>query len=78
MSAVTEPGVSRKGRTLLYRVRIHQVRHGRAYHLRCEDDHCGARNAARGGYVRHCAGAPEIVTLTPKGESYLDLLMRCE
>ncbi|MDK4704310.1 hypothetical protein PH562_18805 [Rhizobium sp. CNPSo 4062] len=78
MSAVTEPGVSRKGRTLLYRVRIHQQRHGRSYLLQCENDQCGARNAARGGYLRRTPGAINLVTLTPKGEDYLDRLMRCE
>ncbi|WP_368517464.1 hypothetical protein [Rhizobium sp.] len=78
MTVVTEPGVSRKGRTLLYRVRIHQRQCGRPYQLRCDDDRCGAANAARGGYVRRMLSAADLVTLTPKGESYLDRLMRCE
>jgi len=78
MTAVTEPGVSRKGRTLLYRVRIHQRRHGRPYQFRCDDDRCGAANAARGGYLRRVADTPDIVALTNKGEAFLDRLMRCE
>lgn len=78
MSAVTEPGVSRKGRTLLYRVCIQQRRDGRPYRLRCDDDRCGAANATRGGYVRRLPDACDFVTLTDKGEAFLDRLMRCE
>lgn len=79
MSAVTEPGMSLRGRALLYHARIHHLRHGKPYRLRCADDRCAARNAVRGGYLHRGSGsAADLVTLTPKGESYLDLLMRCE
>ncbi len=78
MSAVTEPGVSRNGRTLLYRVRINQIRWGRWYPLKSDNDWRGAWSAIRGGYLRRSVGTPDLVTLTPKGEDYLDRLMRCE
>ncbi|MGY5812023.1 hypothetical protein ACXHXG_30525 [Rhizobium sp. LEGMi198b] len=78
MNRVTEPGVGRDGRTLLYRVRVHQHRTGKPYPLSGDRDARGAAAAIHGAYARRAPCAPNAVTLTLKGGAYLDRLLRCE
>ncbi|MBB4574418.1 hypothetical protein [Rhizobium lentis] len=75
---VTEPGLNRDGRSLLYRAAQFFARHGRAYPLALDSDRRGAEVAVAGGYVRRLSGDRHFVTVTEKGRGYLDALMRAE
>jgi hypothetical protein len=73
---VTEPGLNRDGRTLLYRAIDFIRRHGRPYPLSLDSDRRGAEVAAAGGYVAFTN--PHFVRVTEKGEAYAGKLARCE
>lgn len=75
---VTEPGLNRDGRNLLYRAAQFSARHGRAYPLALESDKRGAEVAVAGGYAQRLADDRHFVTVTEKGRGYLDALMRAE
>lgn len=78
MMRVTEPGLNRDGRVLLYRAARFYARHGRAFPLTLDRDRHGVETALAGGYVEHLPGDPQFVTVTDKGRGYLDALMRAE
>lgn len=78
MMLVTEPGLNREGRVLLYRAARFSSRHGRAYPLALDSDRRGAELALAGGYVERLPDDVHFVTVTEKGRGYLDALMRAE
>lgn len=73
-----EPGLCSAGRRLLYRVRLHARQNRRAYPLSLACDLRGAGPAVDGGYLARLNDDPHFVTITERGEAYLDLVMRCE
>lgn len=73
-----EPGLGRLGRRLLYRVRLHARQNSRAYPLSLAGDRLGAAVAIAGGYLETAPGDRHFVTITAKGEAFLDKLMRAE
>ncbi|MBB2705932.1 MULTISPECIES: hypothetical protein [Rhizobium] len=75
---VTEPGLNRDGRLLLYRAAQFIDRHGRAYPLSLESDKRGAEVAIAGGYAERLADDKHFVTVTEKGRGYIDALMRAD
>lgn len=78
MGMVTDPPIGRDGRNLLYRARLFFRQNKRAYPLALNSDIRGAEQAVAGGYAKRKRGDPHFVTVTEKGEAYLDRLMRCE
>lgn len=73
-----EPGLSSAGCRLLYRVRLHARQNRRAYPLSLHRDLRGVASAIEGGYLARLHDDPHFVTITEKGDAFLDLLMRCE
>jgi hypothetical protein len=75
---ITEPGLNRSGLRLLYDVRLHARQNRRAYPLCLNRDVRAAAKAVAGGYLAPLNDDPHFVTVTEKGEAYLDRLMRAE
>jgi hypothetical protein len=75
---ITEPGLSRSGIRLLYDVRLHARQNRRAYPLCLNRDLRAVGDAVAGGYLARLNDDPHFVTVTEKGEAYLDRLMRVE
>lgn len=74
-----EPGLNnRDALTLVYRTRLFFIQNRLPYPLALGPDIDGAKVAVAGGYVQRVPGDDDFVTLTEKGEAYLDRLMRCE
>lgn len=78
MDMVTDPPIGRDGPMLLYRTRLFFIQNQLPYPLALGPDIDGAKRAVAGGYAQRVPGDDDFVTLTEKGEAYLDRLMRCE
>ncbi|WP_157213331.1 hypothetical protein [Rhizobium sp. CF122] len=74
----TEPGLGGAGCRLLYRVRLHARQNRRAYPHSLDRDLRSVASAIDGGYLVRLNDDPHFVTMTEKGDEFLDLLMRCE
>ncbi|NMN73881.1 hypothetical protein AF71_00057500 [Rhizobium sp. 57MFTsu3.2] len=75
---IMEPGLDSAGCRLLYRVRLHAQQNSRAYPLSFECDNRGVGSAVEGGYLVRLHDDPHFVTITEKGNAFLDRLMRAE
>lgn len=75
---IMEPGLDSAGCRLLYRVRLHSQQNRRAYPLSFDCDKRGAGSAVAGGYLVRLHDDPHFVTMTEKGNAFLDRLLRCE
>lgn len=75
---VTDPGLNGSGCRLLYRVRLHARQNRRAYPLSLHADQRAVGDAVAGGYLVRLNDDPHFVTMTDKGEAFLDRLMRAE
>jgi len=75
---ITEPGLDSAGCRLLYRVRLHARQNSQAYPLSLDCDKRGVGSAVDGGYLIRLHDDPHFVTMTDKGNAFLDRLLRCE
>ncbi|MDM9619097.1 hypothetical protein [Rhizobium sp. S96] len=75
---ITDPGLNCYGTRLLYRARLHARQNGRAYPLALDIDRRGLDDTLAGGYLVQVNDDPHLVSLTEKGEAFLDKLMRAE
>jgi hypothetical protein len=75
---VSDPGLNGPSCRLLYRVRLHARQNCRAYPLSLHQDVRAVEPAVEGGYLARLVDDPHLVTMTDKGEAFLDLLMRAE
>jgi hypothetical protein len=75
---VTDPGLTGSSLRLLYRVRLHARQNRRAYPLSLHADRHAVGRAVEGGYLARLNDDPHFVTVTEKGEAYLDRLMRAD
>jgi hypothetical protein len=75
---ITEPGLNRPGIRLLHRVRLHVRQNSRPYPLVYGFDKRSVGDAVSGGYLVRLKDDPHFVTMTDKGEAFLDRLMRAE
>lgn len=69
-----EPAVGCEARALLRRVRILANRHAVADEL----DRDAMRAMIQRGYIQHHGPNRSLLSLTAKGERFLDRLVRCE
>lgn len=78
MRTIIDPPIGRDGFNVVRRARLFIQQNRQAYPLSFHADIRGAEKAVAGGYLSRSPDDVHFVTVTAKGEAYLDRLMRAE